>query len=464
MSVRRYPAAPDVRAVASVPERFPAATADLLLHATGTVTDPQLHCILHFDGRLDARLLAGAAAALVEAQPSLGCRLVPDPVRPFWERLPEPSRRPRLVVTESVEPERDLERFVVATRDPASGPQAELLLLRVPAGDHARGSTREPAQGSDLLCLKISHLAGDAHSVAGCAYLLASAYRALKVDPGYVPERAHGERGIGPVYKSLSRFELAGLAGATLKAHVRNVAAGRWSFPSRPGPCTSPALLVKHFAGARFQRIERIAKQRGATLNDVMLAGYCRALAALETPGRLKRLRFQTTADLRRYLPPADSLPTAPTANRAGWVYPDFGTAAGANFTDTLDVVQHEMARLKAGCLGLGDWLYYALPLKTLPYAVAGRYIGAVAPLMLRLVLTHPPFTNMGALDPARLDFGGPRVDAAFITVPVLKPPFVYLGLSGFAESLTLTAAFCEPHVPRRAVGRLLDAIDRELP
>ena len=154
-----------------------------------------------------------------------------------------------------------------------------------------------------------------------------------------------------------------------------------------------------------------------------------------------------------------------PIANLSGWAYPDIGLDPGPTFSDTLILVRDEMRRLKSGPLGLGDWLWLRAALR--PAALRRRAASGderwpdhhCAPSLRTLPSPTWARSNRAAWTSATS-----QSTQAFLTVPIMRPPFVFLGVSGFGQSLTLTAGFWEPAVDRRRVQRLLDAIERQLP
>jgi NRPS condensation-like uncharacterized protein len=435
----------------------PAALPDRLLYSSTNVVDPDLHCVIRLAGHLDPEQVGRATALLLEAQPILAMRFVPGHREAHWECMPAVEAHILFQHADDDADDQQLREFLTTPSDCRVGPQAQVRLFHpVDAARSERG---------DTLCLKVSHVAADAHSVAECAYLVAAFYAGLASGCGR--ERpTFSDRALTTVYRRLTAARVLRAAGHAGLDRVRSLAAGPWRFPSAAGPALDPVLLVRHIGEDRIRPLAEMADAHQATLNDAVLAAYVRALAEIHPLPRRPRLRLQTTVDLRRYLPRdgADASRPAPVANLSGWAWPDVGFDPGPEFSDTLILVRDEMRRLKACPLGLGDWLLYALPFGLLPFGLAHRLVTVIGPPSERGIVSHPPFTNLGALEPSRLDFGHAKATQAFLTVPIMRPPFVFLGVSGFGQSLTFTAGFWEPAVDRRRVQRLLDAIERELP
>ena len=437
--------------------QHPAALPDRLLFSSANVVHPDLHCVIRLAGHLDPQRIERAAALLLEAQPLLAMRFVPGVFEAHWEHMPSVDAHVLFRLVDDQVDDTRLHEFLTTPSDCRAGPQLQVRLFHPADG---AGSDR-----GDTLCLKVSHVAADAHSVAECAYLLAAFYAGPA--GGHASSRpAFSDRGLATIYRRLTAAQVLRAAGDAGLDRIRSFAAGPWRFPSKAGPALRPVLLVQHIGVDRIHPLAEMADAHQATLNDAVLAAYVRALAEIHPLPRRPRLRLQTTVDLRRYVPRdgADASRPAPLANLSGWAWPDMGFDAGPEFSDTLVRVRDEMRRLKAGPLGLGDWLLYALPFGLLPFALAERLVTVIGPPSERAIVAHPPFTNLGALQPSRLDFSHANATQAFLTVPIMRPPFVFVGVSGFGQSLTFTAGFYEPAVDRRRVQRLLDAIERELP
>ena len=73
-----------------------------------------------------------------------------------------------------------------------------------------------------------------------------------------------------------------------------------------------------------------------------------------------------------------------------------------------------------------------------------------------------PHISNVGLL--ATPDFGDARVLDAAMLGPVLYPPHFEFVISGFGESLTASAGFCETGLTRAEVEDLFDRFLAELP
>ncbi len=202
----------------------------------------------------------------------------------------------------------------------------------------------------------------------------------------------------------------------------------------------------------RFLSAKEFAKRRGATINDLMLAAFLRALQQV-LPDRTAAI--QCILDLRKYLPkPHTKLLCNLTSTLACDIGPDVGTSFGDTLSKVKNVMDAEKEQLS--CLHLILLLDAAF--RILPY-----------PLIKKAVLKsyrNPPLamSNIGILDEKRLAFDGIPAKNAFMSGSVKYKPYFQLALSTFGNELTLSVAFHGTRADRERVEHFLRAIDRELP
>jgi NRPS condensation-like uncharacterized protein len=414
--------------------------------------DMQIHCVMSFDKRINAERLAKAIILSLDLYPVLSCRMVHGGWRPYWKNRTDLSD---MVLFDVVELSANraltesLIRFVTEPSDPFHDPVVKARIFRTDA---------------DTLCIKLNHVVTDASGVKGYAYTIAELYRTLhhRPDLRYNPNAAPAERS----FRLISRqFGLIGKMQMFRRGlrDLRDTTFPRayWSFPARSMEVGTKTFVVRRIEQPQFSAIRDYSRNKDATVNDVMLASYYRALVKIVAPASGTPLRLRISADLRRYL----SENTRPIlSNLSGIVYPNIGMACGDSFDDTLLKVTTEMNSKKNDFLGLGDWALLTIPFKLLPFRLARWQYDRTVDKMLRSGNTPPGFANMGVIEHEKLVFQDVNVVDAFLLGPATYPPFFLVGMSTFADSATLSAGFCEGSVPRPLVEQLLDQMIRELP
>src|SRR3954451_13388935 len=92
--------------VSALPDVFPADLQDQIVRIyTELGCAGPLILVLSFADLLDEARLARAARMMLEAEPILGYRFEPDPVRPLWRRRSDLDRESWLVVHTVEDPE-----------------------------------------------------------------------------------------------------------------------------------------------------------------------------------------------------------------------------------------------------------------------------------------------------------------------------------------------------------------------
>jgi NRPS condensation-like uncharacterized protein len=424
------------------PQRIPATPSDLVVQSWQSSGEMVIELELAFDGRLDEQVLARAAELLLEVEPLLGSRLVPDASTPHWERLPRSSRDVLTVASTPAEYEAVRRTGLDATR----GAQVVLCLL--------------PGEPSDRLLIKMSHVAGDGVGLQLLARRLASLYSELVLDPAYRPRPAGvPARDFAQIRSRISRRTYARVLWDFAWFIVPRLLPRRSQLLPAPAESRGPWVpVIRRLPATRAAFLSRYGKARGATLNDVFLAASYRALASVARWDGSSALRIAITVDLRRWcLPPTHTSPAI--CNLASFDCPFLIRALGRSFDETLANVTALMRRRKRSKPGLALALVGPLLVKVAGSAKgvhsADRKPGPKSGNAMSL-------SNEGPLDESALTFGELRPVAAHILPPFIELPGLHVCLSGYGGELTLAAVTPENGAP--LVGRFLDTLLEELP
>ena len=410
--------------------------------------DGQLHCIVSFDGRVDARRLARAVRLTLDAEPVLGCRFVNRWWRPYWERRSDLNNIELFRLIETAELEKELLQFMVTPTNLSEHPLVRCRVFRAQA---------------DTLCIKIDHLAGDAGGAKEYAYLLASVYRELADNPNYIPKpNLNGRRSMQQLSERFGSADKLRIIRRSFRDQKSLYSPrAHWVFPSTMAAPSAPTYVTRHIGHDQFRAMRQLGKEYRATINDIILTAIFRALFEIIQPNPGIPLRLTNTVDLRRYLP---SRRAEAICNLSSFSYPNIGPELGATFEETLVRVRDDMNARKADFFGLGDLPLGVAIFKGLPFAWARALFRRAWGQMIKTGILPPDFTNMGSIDPEQLDFGLTKMNDAYLTAGVTLPPFFGMGLSGFRESLTLSVGFCQSAIQRRVLERFFDQILTELP
>jgi NRPS condensation-like uncharacterized protein len=405
-----------------IPNHFPAAALDKIISGGQDVgiADFMLQMELCFEHRLDAQRLARALELLLDAQPILGCRLVTEKKKVYWARLSRPW--PDIFCLAATPAEFD--NFRNRPIDSRCGPQISACVLRAADGDR--------------LLVKVSHQVCDAGGLNDVVAQLSHIYTQLAKTPDYQPRpNIHGARHCGQIMRYLPWYIYPVLLFLFLRttlanqipkiSHALQVPAGQ------PTPFT---FVVRHLAPALVSRLTAYGRQHQATINDLMIAAFYRALLKKEAWDGQAALRIQTTVDLRRkYLP---SRKAEGICNLSTYEYINLGLEPGDTFGATLSRVSARTRRKKSGWLGLSELC--TVPLAgLLPYALLVKACDKL--LHARIASRNYPsgLTNLGLIRPESVFFDG-QPATGWILPPVVYPPVLYVGFSGYGNNLTLSA------------------------
>lgn len=423
---------------------MPAAAIDKLI-ASGQdvgIADFSLQMELCFNHRLDAQRLGRALLLLLDAQPVLGCRLVTETSRVYWQRITGP--RPDLLSI-AVSPA-EFATFRNTPIDSRREPQIRACMLHAATGDH--------------LLIKITHQVCDAGGLNDLACQLSSIYTQLAEDPGYRPRsNMHSPRRCSQIMRHLPWYSYPVLLLLFLRTTLSTqVPKATHALQVPVGPREPFTFIIRHLPPGHVEKIKAYGHRHGATINDLMIAAFYRALLKKEAWDGRARLRIQTTVDLRRWYLPAGR--AKGICNLSTYEHINLGREPGGDFAATLERVSAITRRSKAGWIGLSELCM--VPLAGLaPYRLLVKACGRL--LRDRIASRNYPsgLTNLGLIPPAGLSFDGPPAQA-WILPPVVFPPVLYIGFSGYASSLTLSAGV--PLAARACIEDFFNQLIEELP
>lgn len=423
-----------------IPEQFQATGTDVAVSITRAVTQHRIGCALVFDGRLDPDRLRRAVRLSLDAEPILGCSYQTGAYRAVWRRLEDLDDAVPFSMLESDDPVGATTAFQAAQVDDA-GPQAAVSLVRSAERDH--------------LAIKLSHVLADGQAAKQYAYLLAHIYTKLGADPSYSPKPNTARRPTArDVWDNLTPEQRKSAKNG------KSWARPTWEIPTRAHTGKRLTYRTTVFEPPSFFALKEYGKQRGATVNDMLLAAFFRASVRAFDPPSGVPLSLMCTVDHRRYLTNADRLPIA-NISISGSL--DIERADGEDFDDTLRRVRERMAAWAETCYGAGPALN-AEKMTVLGYGITKRLVGAALKMAARSGKTYAYLTNIGILDEARLGFDGCVPVAAHMFGPAAIGASVVQTVSTYRSALAICMGFCEADCDAAMIERVLRSTTNELP
>jgi NRPS condensation-like uncharacterized protein len=429
---------------AGIPATFRAEFMDWIveLMVESKIIGAQMGAAVRFGVRLDEARVAHVLRLLLDAEPVLGSRFVVDGV-PEWERLEDLGSRALLEVVPSLDHESDAAAYVAAGLDSREGPQVGAVILRGAEGD--------------TLVLKTTHVALDGGALKQLLYLFGSFYRAVGADPDFAPDADSRPRSLVSLAKTAGFVER--LKALRFRRHFPRT---DWSVPGLGGH-GRPLYLADEIAPADFGPLVVFGKERGATVHDLLLAAYYRALFAELRPAPGSRTPVSMSADLRPWLSKDAVMALANLP--ATWAVMVTPVEKEEDFSGTLARVVERTREWKAADVGrtravesvLGERLVRLLGWGTLRrhWATITRTLEGTG---------YPSLTNIGEIDSAALDFGaGAPIEDAYLFGPVGYPGGLIVTVSTFRRRLRLSAGIDALSTDTRLARRVLDGTVAEL-
>lgn len=433
-----------------IPERFPANGQDWANHmAAHWSASVHLQAVLEFDRHLDAKLIEKAVRLSVDAEPVLGCRFV-EASRAYWQRLDQIDQIEWCRCQQTFDLAGSIVEWLQTLPD-ADSPLVQAILLQ--ADDH------------DALCLRLHHACADGGGMKDYITLLSQIYTELTLNPQYQPNPNLGERSARQVFAAL------GCQDPRLFLDRRMVAqppaAG---FPYHGGGADRLRIQMRRLDCRQLASLHSYARQHNATINDVLLTAYYRALFAMLSLAPGTTLDIHVTVDLRCYL---TGKKAAAICNLSGMLNTSLACTK-EQFSGTLGMVVSIMQKLKGmqnptgmqEMNGAKPGLHSAAAMEMLG---AMDYQAALALMQKSWQQTlidgkcAPLLSNLGVIAPYPLRFASCRVQSAYVVTPAIQPPGFMLGVSTYHDELTICAGCLEPAADADEAARLLDLITAEL-
>lgn len=409
----------------------------------------QLQAVMKLDGRLDFERLSKAVRLSVDEEPVFGCRFV-ESEPPYWKRLSNLDEIRFCSLEWTDNPDAAVQRFLESTLDMDKDPMVKVRLIR--------------SSHCDMLCIKVNHACCDGTGTKEYIQLLSNIYTEIVRNNGiFVPKpKKRGMTDQDRLFKELGINDLdaAWIPGSDISTPT-------WTFPWKPASSTNTCVEVYRLDSGVFDRMTDYARGNGATINDLILTAYYRAMLEMGEPEYGIPMEIPITVDLRRYLPDGK---TEAIRNFSGGLNTRLPMLENEAFSDTLSRVVTMMNEIKAGYPGLQS----AIGLERIEkisfyetiayYQVTTQFIKNSSQCILYCGdKCIPTLSNLGFISKELFNFGECVVTDAYIVPPVVRAPGLLLMVGTYNGILTLTAGFYEGTVEREAVRRLLEKIRDEL-
>ena len=435
--------------------RIRPAPIELLLDHMSHMVSLYIHVVIDLPKKIDLQILHRAMRLVASKEPVISSRYIRRENRAYWQTEKDPSW--------------DIKETYIG--DEFCGYSPDLVSNSShPENQLPIGIRLMHLKHCDRLHIRISHILSDAGGSRKLVYNLAAAYRkALSQTDRHAPPAAYAfkdttnmeSRDFKSVFKCLTNFRtdllLSGLWSDKI-AFLPNK--NYFTIPMKLGKDSARKIVTLHIDSNRVARLKKRGKKHNATLNDILLTAFSRALSnqfeSTQTTG--KKLGIIVTSDMRKFIGCDDYL-----GNMSNWGILKLGKIPLSRKAEFIEDVVRSTRRWKKKLCGLGNFLFNLAILQcntdrsirfiTRKFITAGPVSKAC-----RIV-----FTNLGKLDREKLDFGNGPCLNGYILPPIGFPPLFIAGASGFAGKLSISMGYLTGSLSDNAIADLTDEIDREL-
>ena len=416
-------------------ERFRAEMWDQMQFFFKEYNDHQLHAVICFKALLDRQCIQRAVFLSMDMVPLLGSRFVVGKFHPYWEKVSQYRDADIISFVDCANPEAEISRFITGMTNELTGPQLMVRVIR--------------SSNKDTLCIVMNHMVCDAAGFKEYLYLLSAIYTKLENGAGSMPEYHEGSRSAKQIYRQfnlLERLKIALLPNEPVK-NKNNI-----YFPLSKKGNLSPFILTHEVSQEKFHSLREYGNEHAATMNDIVLTAYYRALYEILDIKQGESLTVPCMVDLRRYLPNKEADAICNLSSMC-----NIGPEIGADFEETLVKVTREMNAWKKGYPGLHGLSTLNLIFTLLPFSTVKE--------LMRKKFVNPliAISNLGIIDSERFLFGKTPIEEAFATGSIKYPPYFQLALTSFNDTITFSVGLYGTEDDRELVQKFLGILDKEL-
>lgn len=426
----------------NTPDILPAFVPDWINYAAryGT-SNCQIHTVLEFEGQLDADRLAQAVRMSVDIEPILGCRFIEEQPRPYWQHLVDIDDIKLCSLEVTQDSEKALRRFLAQPFDVKHDTQVQVKIIR--SGEN------------DTICVKMDHACCDGGGIKEYLKLLSGIYTGLSNGIRFQAKPSvPGKRDQSRLFMELGIIDLQRAWNHKLAEQKPT-----WAFPYLLCLPAGPQFSVCKLFSRHVNALSTYAKKRGATVNDVILTAFFRALFEMVKPYPGVLMELLLTVDLRRYLPggKADAM-----CNLSGVASTRIARVYMESFEATLLRVVSDMKNVKRNRPGIYSAIAFEF-LAGLSYREVLNIIDVGRQQSIYSRKCSPALSNLGVISRSPLQFGDIVVRDAYLFSPAFYAPGFMLVTGTYNQVLTLTVSYYEPNINRVDVEQLLSLVSADL-
>lgn len=400
--------------------------------------DRMVHVELRYDFEINIEALKTVLVCFFEKAPVLHSSFTDNRISPYWT-VNDYNIDEVLTVKEVSEEELDdeINRFLVQYIPPDAK-----LQMQVAVFNHG---------GKSVLCVVENHMCMDGGDLKYFMKALCKNYNDF-VEKGISPvDLKTGTRSYESVYEGFSAGEKK-----MAKNLYKNVnSKDEHGFPFTPNNILDKSFIAKRKISAdKFDKIRKVGKEHGATINDMILTAYFYALYDLAGFDKNESVSISCAVDLRRHI--KDTSDQGVT-NHTAWMQCRIPNRGNTIF-DTLQYVVYSSNQFKEDrFIGLHGLPLLSLGYKIMPLAASEEVIkiGYANPLLA--------MSNIGILEVDKLALEGNEPTDGFMSGAVKYKPYALLSVTSVRKELTISMCVRGNDEDKKTVDRFFEMIENNL-
>lgn len=398
----------------------------------------QIQVVLKLDGRLNPYTFMKAVRLSVETEPVFGSKII-ESNPPYWKLL-DLDKIKFYSFEKTNDPDGAIQSFLEKKLDMDNDPMLQLRLIS--------------GVFNDILCIKINHSCCDGTGTKEYIQLLSTIYSTLERGETYVPKPKQRSRiDQGRLFNSLGINDPVSAWNGEL-----DLPKNMWPFPWLQGkPETYHVCVLK--LPRYYSVLSKYSKARNATINDILLTAYYRAMHKITGIQPDLPMNISMTVDLRRYIPERK---TEGIRNFSAGLDTKLSCVNGETFEETLTRVIQMMTGIKNNQPGLQSAIGLERVEKaafsdTLSYYITAAKNAAFIPTCI------PVLSNLGFINKTLFKFSDTYVTDAYIVPPSMSAPNILLCIGTYNNEITMAMSHYEEQVHQEDINRLLCKVSDEL-
>ena len=390
-------------------KKFKAETFDIMQYFFRSVHDPLIRCCINFSGHLDEDVLKKAVTISAGAIPLIQCCFDVTEKHPCWRNKGFTSEDIVHVVKAEQNVEEQKISILSSTIDIANEPQLKIYILR--------------EKEVDTLFIIINHMVCDGAGFKEYLYLLSDLYSKCKNNENNITNMSVASRSTGQLFDNFNLTEKLNILFSKYDLSKQK----KQATYCLQGDKSNPIFATLKITREEFTYIKTYAKNKGVTINDLILTAYVWVLHR-ETGNR--RIVIPCPVDLRKYLRPNGK---HGICNLTSNFICDIIMDKNESFEDTLIQVSNQMKLQKASRNCLKSVMMLEFAFRLLPFSIMQKVFNKIFKIPII------SFTNLGIIDKNLLSFRDIKITNVYLTGAVKYVPYFQIATSSYDNECTLS-------------------------